>query len=145
MIRILHGLSVIWPITGWNIIHHSWWRHQMGTFSGLQAHREESSPHKGQWRWALMFVLISVQRNGWANNQDAGDLRCAHYVVTVVCFATASLKPQTWILLYSFIHKAVAGFLDDVLFCLFFVVVVFCDPTNSSSEILGWGYKSSVR
>ena len=33
------------------------------------------SPHKGQWRWALMFSLICAWTNGWANNPDAGDLR----------------------------------------------------------------------
>ena len=44
------------------------------------------TPHKGQWRRALMFSLISAWINGWANNQDAGDLRChlTHYDVTVM-------------------------------------------------------------
>ena len=34
-----------------------------------------NSPHKGQWRGALMLLLISVCINGWVNNRDAGDLR----------------------------------------------------------------------
>ena len=34
-----------------------------------------NSPHKGQWRWALMFSLICAWRNGWINNGEAGDLR----------------------------------------------------------------------
>ena len=33
------------------------------------------SPHKGQWRRALMFSLISAWTNGWTNNRDPGDLR----------------------------------------------------------------------
>ena len=33
----------------------------------------EDSPHKGQWRRGLMFSLICVWTNGWANNRDAGD------------------------------------------------------------------------
>ena len=39
------------------------------------------SPHKGQWRGALMFSLICVWINGWVNDRDAGDLRRyrAHY------------------------------------------------------------------
>ena len=39
------------------------------------------SPHKGQWREALMFSLICAWTNGWANNQDVGDFRChsTHY------------------------------------------------------------------
>ena len=34
-----------------------------------------NSPHKGQWRRALMFYLICVWINGWVNNDEAGDLR----------------------------------------------------------------------
>ena len=34
-----------------------------------------NSPHKGQWRGALMFSLICAGTNIWANNGDAGDLR----------------------------------------------------------------------
>ena len=45
-----------------------------------------NSPHKGQWREALMFSLICVWINGWVNNREAGDLRRyrAHYVVIVI-------------------------------------------------------------
>ena len=45
-----------------------------------------NSPHKGQWRGALMFPLICAWMNSWANNQGAGDLRRhrAHYDVTVM-------------------------------------------------------------
>ena len=34
-----------------------------------------NSPHKGQWRGALMHSLIWVWINGWVNNREAGDLR----------------------------------------------------------------------
>ena len=34
-----------------------------------------NSPHKGQWRGALMFTLICARINGWVNNHEAGDLR----------------------------------------------------------------------
>ena len=34
-----------------------------------------NSPHKGQWRGALMFSLIYVWISGWVNNREAGDLR----------------------------------------------------------------------
>ena len=45
-----------------------------------------NSPHKGQWRGALMFSLFCVWINGWVNNGEAGDLRrCrAHYDVIVM-------------------------------------------------------------
>ena len=34
-----------------------------------------NSPHKDQWRGALMFSLICARINGWVNNGEAGDLR----------------------------------------------------------------------
>ena len=34
-----------------------------------------NSPHKGQWRGALMFSLIYAWINSWVNNREAGDLR----------------------------------------------------------------------
>ena len=45
-----------------------------------------NSPHKGQWRGALMFSLICVWINGWVNNGEAGDLRhhLDHYDVIVM-------------------------------------------------------------
>ena len=45
-----------------------------------------NSPHKGQWRRALMFSLICVWINAWVNNREAGDLRRyrAHYDVIVM-------------------------------------------------------------
>ena len=44
------------------------------------------SPHKGQWRGALMFTLICAWINGWGNNDEGGDLRRhrAHYDVIVM-------------------------------------------------------------
>ena len=65
------------------------------------------SPHKGQWRGALMYYLICAWTNGWANNREAGDLRRHHaqYDVKVMnssliigCWCAYSvehvLKPQ---------------------------------------------------
>ena len=45
-----------------------------------------NSPHKGQWRGALMFTLICARIKGWVNNCEAGDLRRnrAHYDVIVM-------------------------------------------------------------
>ena len=46
-----------------------------------------NSPHKGQWRGALMFSLICTRINDWVNNREAGDLRRhqAHCDVIVMC------------------------------------------------------------
>ena len=70
----------------------SWWRHQMETFSALLAlcagnsPVPVNSPHKGQWRGALMFTLIYARINGWVNTREAGDLRRygPHYDVIVM-------------------------------------------------------------
>ena len=45
-----------------------------------------NSPHKGQWRGALMLSLICVWIIGWVNNREAGDLRRyrAHYDIIVM-------------------------------------------------------------
>ena len=54
---------------------------------GLGIHRSPvNSPHKGQWRGALMFSLICAWINSWVNNGEAGDLSChhTHYDVTVM-------------------------------------------------------------
>ena len=53
-----------------------------------------NSPHKGQWRGALMLSLISFWINRWVNNRKTGDLRRhrAHYEVTVMMIHSS---PQT--------------------------------------------------
>ena len=45
-----------------------------------------NSPHKDQWRGALMFSLICAWINGYVNNGEGGDLRRhrAHYDVTIM-------------------------------------------------------------
>ena len=45
-----------------------------------------NSPHKGQWRGALMFSLICAWIYNWVNNREAGDLRRhrGHYDVIVM-------------------------------------------------------------
>ena len=73
------------------------WRHQMEIFPGhwpfvRGIHRwPVDSPHKGQWRRALVFYLISAWTNVWAY---MGDLRPhrTHYDVTVM----ASLGHCEW-------------------------------------------------
>ena len=46
---------------------HSWWRHQMETFSALLAICAGNSP--------ITSALIYVWINGWKNNREADDLR----------------------------------------------------------------------
>ena len=68
------------------------WKHFLRYWSFVRGiHRSPvNSPHKGQWRRALMFSLIFVWTNGWADHRDAGDLRRhrAHYNVIVMHIIT---------------------------------------------------------
>ena len=63
-----------------------------------------NSPHKGQWRGALMFSLIYARINGWVNKLEAGDLRRyhAHYdvIVMYIWWAPRSvfeLQTRSWV------------------------------------------------
>ena len=53
-----------------------------------------NSPHKGQWRGALMCPLICVCINDWVNNGEAGDLRRyrIHYDVIVMHWGPMALE-----------------------------------------------------
>ena len=87
-IRIIMGIPLPRRIVAQNPItalvpnvHITWWHHQMNTFSASLAFcmgnspGPVNSPHKGQWRGALMFSLIWTWINSWVNNPEAGDLR----------------------------------------------------------------------
>ena len=59
-----------------------------------------NSPHKSQWRGALVFSMISAWTNSWASNGYAGDLRRhrAHYNVIAIW-----MKINQWISLKLFL------------------------------------------
>ena len=70
-----------------------------------------TSPHKGQWRGALMFSWTCAWIKGWVNNGEAGDLRRhrAHYDVIVMQFSfvvvmLAILTGLVWIS-YPYVFK----------------------------------------
>ena len=78
------------------------WRHLRYWPFARGIHRSPlNSPHKGQWRGALMLSLICAWINDWVNSCEAGDLRrhCAHYDVTVM--ATNWMIPQLSPVLYT--------------------------------------------
>ena len=52
-----------------------------------------NSPHKVQWRGALVFSLIWVWINGWVNNRHAGDLRRFRVHYDVIVMGDWSAKP----------------------------------------------------
>ena len=67
-----------------------------------------NSPHKGQWRGALVFSLICAWTNGWVNNHEAGDLRRhrAHYGVTVM---TISQNVYNSVIPFSMLTSAICN------------------------------------
>ena len=104
----------------------TWWRHQMETFSVLLAlctgnsPVTVNSPHKGQWRRALMFSLICTWINDWVNKGEAGDLRChrPHYDVTVMLnteICSTSVIPVIYAV-FLFCHS-----IKMRLYCLLFL------------------------
>ena len=102
---------VVYTICSWdqwqfkallNHVNSTWWCHQMETFSALLAicagnsPVPVNSPHKGQWRGALMFPLICARINDWVYNREAGDLRHhrGHYGISVMIGYRYHQKPK---------------------------------------------------
>ena len=79
------------------------WKHFPRYWSFVRGiHRSPvNSPHKGQWRGALIFSLICVWINGWVNNREVGDLRRyrAHYDVIVMwkCHIASTSWASHWL------------------------------------------------
>ena len=55
-----------------------------------------NSPHKGQWRGALMFTLIWARINVWVNNRKAGDLRRNRVHYDVIVMAAYGPRIKLW-------------------------------------------------
>ena len=98
VIKILYILKIIMVI--WHMMTSS-----NGKFSALLPfvrgirRSPVNSPHKSQWRGALMFSLICAWTNSWVNNREAGDLRhhCAHYnVIVMKSWLCSFLLSLTW-------------------------------------------------
>ena len=91
-----------------------------------------NSPHKGQWRVALIFSLICARINGWANNREAGDLRRhpAHYGVIVMGVRTATTaNNRTYCTLEQ---KGVDTFLFPILWLGH---IAFCVTNNHTNTV----------
>ena len=98
-----------------------------------------NSPHKGQWRGALMFPLICA----WANNHVAGDLRRhrVHYdatvMITVYCTTDYLFK-----ILCSISGGGVGVGADEFLVHYFVWVILYAvDWPLASCMALLWRHK----
>ena len=88
-----------------------------------------NSPHKGQWRGALMFSLICARINGWVNNGKAGDLRRhrAHYDVIVMKSLSRIAKALG---LISIRHRSDPNVLDRCLINIDRVSLLYGDRST---------------
>ena len=97
-VRSIYPQCVLWPYKG--ILHDEVikWKHFPRYWPFVRGiHRSPvDSPHKGQWRGALMFSLNCAWINGWVNNREAGDLRRhrAHYDVILMIFCALFCIPD---------------------------------------------------
>ena len=74
--------------------------------------------HIGQWRGALMFSLIYVWINGWANNRETGDLRRHHVHDNVIVMENSHCKQPCYgfLSLFKFLRS------QTLLWCLSLIV-----------------------
>ena len=88
-----------------------------------------NSPHKGQWRWALVFSVICVWINGWVNIREVCDFRRyrAHYDVIVM-----SVNWDVMTLMVSCGYNMVASH------CALWRNFVSVDWNNTLSSVKPW-------
>ena len=83
----------------------TWSRHQNGNIFRVTGHfvrrihrSPVNSPHKGQWRGALIFSLICARINSWVNNREVGDLRRHRVHHDVIVNEVDVAVWQSWLL-----------------------------------------------
>ena len=145
------------PLVQWNLhLHHlryfnkhvisnagTCWRHQMEKnlrnwpfVRGI--HRwPVNSPHKGQWRGALMFSLICTWTSGWVNHRDTGNLRRhrAQYDVTILIWPSFITSN------YHFTSRYFGGLkqeLWDNIGTMSLCSIQFSSCQTDTSAWLGW-------
>ena len=106
------------------------WKHFLRYWPFVRGiHRSPvNSPHKGQWRGALMFSLICTWTNASVNNRDASDSRRhrTHYDIAVMDDITVTL--MTFLFQYpKIILILVQYFIHYVMFTPYNTSVGHCD------------------
>ena len=100
-----HIIRVCYPLIGlrqrqWSNLSHDdviKWKHFPRYWPFVRGiHRSPvNSPHKGQWRGALMFSLICIWINSWVNTREAGDCRRYRVHYDVIWFKYLPTKNIT--------------------------------------------------
>ena len=105
------------------------------------------SPHKGQWRGALMFSLTCVWINGWINNHKAGNLirYRVHYDVIVMNWVTPAESAHCQIPQHMFsILPGKLNFTVTHICCFNRYVSSFCPVYITQIIIIWWHQQSCI-
>ena len=83
-----------------------------------------NSPHRGQWRVALMFSLICAGIKDWVNNREAGDLRRlrGHYYVNVMNKNVLLTLTSMCLYIYMHIDPYVLYIFICICICVIFIL-----------------------
>ena len=121
----------------------------METFSALltlcAGNSPANSPHKGQWRGALMFLWSASWINGWVNNREAGDLRRhrAHYDATVMTLPLPADGPDV----RPSAHTMPTERLDVFSVKFLSIMLTFIDPVTlyGPDDVIQRGYEKPAK
>ena len=120
------------------------WKHFLRYWPFVRGiHRSPvNSPHKGQWRGALVFSLICAWINAWVNNREAGDWRrhCTHYDVIVMISVRFSLFMCRLVLTWQLLHSAIQNNTDPQI-CW---AIMFFPPENIDAARYGFKFVRSL-
>ena len=103
-----------------------------------------NSPHKGQWRGALMFTLICARINVWVNNRKAGDLRRyrVHYDVIVMVWQQATSRAQVDPMLAQW--TLLSGLLFEWVCILSVSILVDCGRMSYTGQTIHHGHEIAL-
>ena len=95
-----------------------------------------NSPHKSQWRGALMFTLICTRINGWVNNREAGDLRRyrAHYDV-IVMYIQLGIHISDQTCMHTQMHTHTHIYIYRYIYIYIYIYIRDAYPFNIESRI----------
>ena len=145
--KILRGITN----PRWYTTVHSWWRHQWKYFPrywpfARGIHRSPvNSPHKGQWRGALMFSLIRAWTKGWVNKRYTPSRSL--YVI-VMCHQRIESVGMCWLVLFVLLWRPSLGELFKFLWIFFHFfrheIASVLGPVTERFNFIHWGILNRI-
>ena len=133
--RLCSTVFLVFMFSDWYHDHVVKWKHFPRYWPFVRGiHRSAvNSPHKGQWRGALMFSLICARINSWINSREAGDLRRhrAHDDVTVTRLQTMAPTIPKWSL-----NTCTISFMSVYIWPSYITLLIFVCLSWSGFHIL---------